>query len=977
MKKLFLIFILLLPGRGYGTELYSPSLSPKTHPKLASKLSGNPEELITVWVFFTDKGIQTQGEYLKALRSIQNLPYQGDFTDLPLFDRYLRRIESFGGRIRVRSEWLNGASVTLRKSSILQIEKLPFVREIREVTRMKRDKKVPVKQIERKGIEEEGMDEETDPVLLSFEEFDYGEGFEQVEMLNVPEAHRMGFFGSGVTIGILDSGFEVDPANLDTVHISLRHLRNHDKIIDEHDFYSGDNLIFSSSTNQGASWNADSTVDFLSALIGHHDLEARIGEIHWVYDGDIFFTANSPNTSRSDIYHLVSLDGGINWSLRDTLSNGQRFSLFPKLSVGDTTFIVWQNDSSGVPEIFLSYWVSSVTSGPYSVSLSDNTPSFTPDVTKSDSFVHVVWSDNNSAIVHNRSANPASWPGSVDTLALTSIGELVDPRVAALDSHVHVVWEYSDTIPSINSSVYYSRSTDFGATWLNTLLVDGSSPKLEIDNSGNLHLIYLDEFRFPDLNIRYKRSTNQGASWSISEDVLVLSEPYITDISLAISSSKVFVVYKRGESIFSSSYDGSSWTSPQALSSSPWDRNPLITSVGDSLYIAWSRRGDGNVSFDPLTLDTLYYNPFESPGDLDGHGTWMLSIIAGLSQGNLIGPAFASDFLLAKTERAGYEDQVEEDYWVDGLEWVTSRGAEIVSSSIAYTTWETGVDWYTYADMDGRTATSSRAASLALKKGVLIVNAASNVDPAVDPDQSIAAPPDAFNIIAVGGVDSLGNWVGPTHPDFNSYSAKGPTADGRRKPELVAIFRQIFADVTDKNGYITSIGTSGSTALVAGLAAVVKSAHPSWSAEKLRDVLLLTASIGTSPNDTIGYGIPDAVKAINFETPEVSPFEKDQLLDPYPNPYQPAIHTTGCVLPYRLLDNAISFPVMRIYTLSGELIQEFELNEKIPGRYTTPQSGAPVWDGRNEDGEEVSGGLYICVLTTGSQTDRKKIAVVR
>jgi hypothetical protein len=482
------------------------------------------------------------------------------------------------------------------------------------------------------------------------------------------------------------------------------------------------------------------------------------------------------------------------------------------------------------------------------------------------------------------------------------------------------------------------------------------------------------------MNIGYIRSTDQGATWSLPDPVLSLSEPYIDGLSLAISNSTVFVVYKQGESILSSSYNGTSWTPPVTLSSSVWDRNPLITSVDSSLYVAWSTRGDGVVNYEPLSSDNFYdyYTPFD--GGSDGHGTWMLSLIAGLSQGNLISPAFGSDFLLAKTERAGYEDSVEEDYWVDGLEWVTSQGAEIVSSSIAYTTWGSG-DWYSYSDMDGRSATSSRAASLALKKGVLIVNAVSNitaseVPPGFDPDTSMAAPPDAFDIIAVGGVDSTGQWVGPPN---NFYSAKGPTFDGRIKPELVAPFLQwmVNVDLGNINSYASRLGTSGATALLAGLAAVVKSAHPSWDAKKLRDVLMLTASNASSPNDTIGYGIPDAVKAINFEPPEVSPFEQDQLLDPYPNPYQPAIHTAGCVLPYRLLDNAISFPVMRIYSLSGELIQEFELNEKIPGRYTTPQNGAPVWDGRNEDGEEVSGGLYICVLSTGSQTDRKKIAVVR
>ena len=104
----------------------------------------------------------------------------------------------------------------------------------------------------------------------------------------------------------------------------------------------------------------------------------------------------------------------------------------------------------------------------------------------------------------------------------------------------------------------------------------------------------------------------------------------------------------------------------------------------------------------------------------DAHGTATWSILGGYRPGQLVGPAYGAEFLLAKTESEKFERPVEEDYWVAGIEWAESLGAEVVSSSLGYT------DWYTFADMDGRTAVTTRAANRAAGLGVVVVNAAGN-----------------------------------------------------------------------------------------------------------------------------------------------------------------------------------------------------------------------------------------------------------
>lgn len=86
------------------------------------------------------------------------------------------------------------------------------------------------------------------------------------------------------------------------------------------------------------------------------------------------------------------------------------------------------------------------------------------------------------------------------------------------------------------------------------------------------------------------------------------------------------------------------------------------------------------------------------------HGTATLSVCGGFLPGQLIGVAYGAEFALAKTEIVSEEIRIEEDYWVAGLEWIDSLGCDIASSSLGY------IDWYTAADLNGSTATTTIAA---------------------------------------------------------------------------------------------------------------------------------------------------------------------------------------------------------------------------------------------------------------------------
>ncbi len=226
-------------------------------------------------------------------------------------------------------------------------------------------------------------------------------------------------------------------------------------------------------------------------------------------------------------------------------------------------------------------------------------------------------------------------------------------------------------------------------------------------------------------------------------------------------------------------------------------------------------------------------------------------MLGGYAPGTLIGPAYGADFLLAKTETDKFERPIEEDYWVAGIEWAESLGAEVVSSSLGYT------DWYTFADMNGLTAVTTRAANRAAELGVVVVNAAGNERGAAW--NHIIAPADGFEVLAVGAVTSSGA--------IASFSSPGPTADGRIKPDVCAlgVNNRLAANLADgTDTYDRGSGTSFATPLIGGVAALLLEAHPGWTPREVRAALLASASRSGAPNNDFGWGIANAAAAAHL-----------------------------------------------------------------------------------------------------------------
>jgi subtilisin family serine protease len=239
------------------------------------------------------------------------------------------------------------------------------------------------------------------------------------------------------------------------------------------------------------------------------------------------------------------------------------------------------------------------------------------------------------------------------------------------------------------------------------------------------------------------------------------------------------------------------------------------------------------------------------------HGTATLSIIGGFKEGQLIGPAYGANYILAKTENTDSETPVEEDNWVAALEWADSIGVDVTSTSLGYIDYDFPFTSYTWEDMDGNTTIITKAADLAAGLGIVVVNSAGN-EGYNSSHNTLGAPADGDSVFSIGAVNSSGTRT--------SFSSVGPTFDGRIKPDLMAMGSNVFYASSSGNQYWSGGGTSFSCPLVAGVCALILQKNPSLTPMEVLQMLRSTATQSNNPDNLYGWGIINALSAINLVT---------------------------------------------------------------------------------------------------------------
>jgi hypothetical protein len=233
-----------------------------------------------------------------------------------------------------------------------------------------------------------------------------------------------------------------------------------------------------------------------------------------------------------------------------------------------------------------------------------------------------------------------------------------------------------------------------------------------------------------------------------------------------------------------------------------------------------------------------------SESSLDGHGTEVFSLIAGIhsEEKQKKGLATHANFFLARTDHGSKEFRGEEDHWLAAMEWMDSSGVQIINTSLGYSTgFDNENEDYTVKEMDGKTSIISKAVSKAVReKGIFVVVSAGNEGNKFD-WKILCTPADAREALSVGAIQLSGMKA--------SFSSIGTSQLSYLKPNVV----------THSNS-----GTSYSAPLVTGFAACLLQCNPSLSPQELAEIIEKSGELYPYGNYFIGNGVPQASIALQL-----------------------------------------------------------------------------------------------------------------
>ena len=349
---------------------------------------------------------------------------------------------------------------------------------------------------------------------------------------------------------------------------------------------------------------------------------------------------------------------------------------------------------------------------------------------------------------------------------------------------------------------------------------------------------------------------------SLLDSVLSLScvkdlrEVWVSPDSISVSPQRAryHTEFNQWDSIRQTPY-GVTFQQVSMLSGQRLHRHGL---TGRGMTIAVLDGGFMNADCIPCmkVIDVIGSHDFVVPQSTDvfkemEHGTKVLSVI-GVNQPEVfVGTAPDASFWLLRCEDSSSEYPVEEDYWAAAAEFADSVGVDIISSSLGFHSFDDPKYNYKLSQLDGHTALISSTASMLAGKGIVLVSSAGNDGMASW--KKINVPADADEIITVGAVT----------PDLRNaaFSSIGPTADGRIKPDVMALGSPA-AVITGRGTIIRDVGTSFSAPLVAGMVACLWQALPYATARDIIALVRRCSSNYATPDNIYGYGVPDFWKAV-------------------------------------------------------------------------------------------------------------------
>ncbi len=429
---------------------------------------------------------------------------------------------------------------------------------------------------------------------------------------------------------------------------------------------------------------------------------------------------------------------------------------------------------------------------------------------------------------------------------------------------------YPAYINAIASNVTKVRH---GAKWLNSVSVEVNREQLNtlshFDFVSKIELV--ERFKMKKENIEYSSDNSPVFQNSIAntDDPLADSLNYGTGSALSqITQIKVNVVHNQGiygQGVMIANFDAGYYN--------------LTHEVFTTLPMKIRSRYDFQTHSTTLTAHP--------------HGTATLSLVGGYKPGQMISPAFMSDFILARTEVDPTETPVEMDNWIAAAHWADSLGADIITSSLGYLDFDPPHTSYTWQDMNGNTLPITIAADLAVNKGIIVSNSAGNNGSGAH--NTLGGPADGDSVITIGSVTSTGL--------RSNFSSVGPTTDvpPRIKPDLMAMGSNNYIANIIGNTYDNGSGTSYSCPLASGVCALVLSANKDLTPMQVRGILRKFASRSNTPDNSYGWGIIDASLSVD----SARKLDNTPPVILHTQPFTNTVSNDAVVMKAKITDNGI------------------------------------------------------------------------
>ena len=249
-----------------------------------------------------------------------------------------------------------------------------------------------------------------------------------------------------------------------------------------------------------------------------------------------------------------------------------------------------------------------------------------------------------------------------------------------------------------------------------------------------------------------------------------------------------------------------------------------------------------------------FVNPNSDIYEENSHGMKVLSCMAANIKDVFVGTAPEASYWLLRSEAQDTEPPIEEDYWAAAIEFADSVGVDVINTSLGYHAFDEGFGGYRYRDLDGHTSLMSHSASLAADKGIVVVCSAGNSGRGAW--KKITPPGDSENVLTVGAL---------TKDLMNTeFSSIGHTADGRIKPDVMAIGQNSV--VSGNDGRVSKAnGTSFASPTMCGIVACFWQACPWLTAKEVIRAVQQAGDRVDYPDNIYGYGIPNLWKAYQKE----------------------------------------------------------------------------------------------------------------